>query len=146
MVSAEPSESRGELSFSDSKEPYSQDSASSYLSSDLYSEELSSEKNFSEEFDLLSEIEYEGPDRFDTSWHLPLNPSNESPFTEAPLSEPHTGEEWSEEWTEELSTNAPSLFQLLLNTLVNPTQDKFYSFVIYGIILIFILGIILFAI
>ena len=107
------------------------------------SSEKPSESQYSEDFDQLSELEYEGPDRFDTSWHKPINPHLEH---SSESSSENLNDEWSEEWTEELSMEAPSLFQIFIKTILNPTQDKFYSIVIYGIVIIIILIILLLVI
>ena len=55
-------------------------------------------------------------------------------------------EEFSDDWTQSHIDKQPSIFQVITQTLLNPTQDPFYTIIVYGVLIIIILIMAIFAV
>ena len=55
-------------------------------------------------------------------------------------------EDISEDWTESHLDKQPNIFRVITQTLLNPTHDPFYTIIVYGVLIIFVLLLAIFAV
>ena len=83
---------------------------------------------------------YDGPNKFDVGWNPPKKDSFEEKNKRSKRSSSaskYQEEEYSDDWTQGHIDEQPNIFQIITQTLLNPTQDPFIRSLFTGFLLYF---------
>ena len=112
-------------------------------------EEISEQEISEQDISQFEDSYYDGPNKFDVSWNPPKKDTFEEKNKRSKRSSStskYQEEEFSDDWTQSHIDKQPNIFQIITQTLLNPTQDPFYTIIVYGVLIIIILIMAIFAV